>query len=295
MSGSSRLSALLKVNLTPCSPTFSALRHLGVIEAVMRVGLGLERVEGPDHVLGRDRAAVLEMCLGAQIVLHPAVIPGHLHAFGDEPVFRARLVIGGGHQRVEEQGEAGRLVALELVGVEGVEGADRGVAHAAALGRVGIDVSEILEIGAVFQIAEQREAVALCDTVIGGDGGGQSGDGGKHESGNQSAHGGVSSVSHGRQSSPQPRASLCWIDSVRPSTARYARAQDEVILFVSSITFLILSWRAQRACRRTHGGPAAETRSRGNAPPRQHDPGARRLSRRAAHAPARQAGGRRRR
>src|SRR6185312_11920596 len=60
------------------------------------------------------------------------------------------------------------------VGIEIVEGADRGVAHRAALGRVGIDVVEMAEIGAVFEVAEQRQGVALGDALggLGGLGGG---------------------------------------------------------------------------------------------------------------------------
>src|SRR5207247_11224732 len=80
-----------------------------------------------------------------------------------------RLVIGARHQAREGELHALRAVApededverieCEKVLIEGPGGSDLG--ERAALGRIGVDVVEMLEVGRMFEISERRYAVAL--------------------------------------------------------------------------------------------------------------------------------------
>ena len=136
------------------------LLDVAVIGAVHRLALLTQRVEGPDHVLRGYRRAVVETRLLAQRVQHRFAVRGQIGAFGDEAVFAAGLVLGRQHQRVEGLAHAGRRDALDDIRVEAVEGADRGEPHRAAFRRARVGVVEMLEVGTVFEIAEQRQTVA---------------------------------------------------------------------------------------------------------------------------------------
>ncbi len=87
----------------------------------------------------------------------------HLGALRDEPIDRIGLVLRARHQGVEHVLEPLGGVALQDEVVEAVErdlapGADHG--KAPALGGIGIDVVEVLEVGRILQLAECREPVA---------------------------------------------------------------------------------------------------------------------------------------
>ena len=142
------------------------LRLDHVLQRLMvdRVAFVLQRVEGEHHVVGGERRAVGELRLGPQIEGDRLAVVGDLGALGHQPVDRVRLVGRRHHQRVEQQLEPLRRVAFQNVVVEAVEGGDAAPAdqrERAALGRVGIGIGEMLEIGRVGEIAEGREAV-LC-------------------------------------------------------------------------------------------------------------------------------------
>ena len=106
-------------------------------------------------VIGRS---VVKARLLAQRVEHRKLVGSELDLFGDEAVLAARLVLGGHRQGVEDLPDPRRRHAFDDKGVEGIEGADRGEPHRPALRRVRVDVIEILEVGAVFEIAEQRHS-----------------------------------------------------------------------------------------------------------------------------------------
>ena len=134
------------------------LQHLG--EEGM--ALGLQRIEGEHHVLGGERAAVGEARLGAQIKRHRHAVIGHLGALGDEAIDRVGLVCRAGHQRIEQELEPLRRVALEDVVVEAVEGGDAAPAHereGAALRRIGVGIGEMGEVGGVGEIAKGGQPV----------------------------------------------------------------------------------------------------------------------------------------
>lgn len=119
---------------------------------------GLKR---EDHVLRRHRLAVVPARLLAQPVFDPGEIVGIGSRLGQQSVKGGDLVQRTDGQGFVDQPDRGCEGALHARygQIEVVEGADRNLAHHAALGRVGIDVVEALEIGGVFDVAEQRQAV----------------------------------------------------------------------------------------------------------------------------------------
>ncbi len=122
------------------------------------------RVLKREHdVVGGERRAVGELCLGPQLEDDRHAVGRHLGAAGDEPVDGVRLVERARHQAVEQVLEPLRRVALEDEVVEAVEGrAPGGADHrqAAAFRGVGIDVVEVLEVGRILQLAERRKPMA---------------------------------------------------------------------------------------------------------------------------------------
>ena len=153
----------MKVNLTRCGS--SASTDGDVLERDLVGGLALlqEHLPGEDDVVGGDRDAVGEFRLGPQVEDHPAAVLGVFQALGDQAVGGVGLVGRAGEQAVVEQAEALRRLALQDEGVEAVEGlaaAGAAEAHGAALGGVGIDEVEVLEVGRILEIAEARDAVA---------------------------------------------------------------------------------------------------------------------------------------
>jgi hypothetical protein len=82
--------------------------------------------------------------------------------FRQQPIFRGDFVLRARHQRFVDQVGSRRDRAFDACDcdVEIIERADRDHARHAALRRIGIDVVEALEIGRVFDVAEQRQRVA---------------------------------------------------------------------------------------------------------------------------------------
>ncbi len=137
---------------------FLSLGNVLVIERVLRV-VFLQRVETENHIFRRHRLAVMPARIAAQLVGCRGEIVRVGNRFGDLAVFGGRFVEASGHKLVIDQRDAGRLLALVGNEIQAVESADRGEARGAALGRVGIHVIEMLEVGAVFRLADQRGGV----------------------------------------------------------------------------------------------------------------------------------------
>ena len=86
------------------------------------------------------------------------------HFRGGEAVHGVGLVAAARHQRGEGQFHALRRVALEDVAVERIEGQKvlivlpvrPDLRKRAALRRIGIDVTEVMKVGRVAEIAERR-------------------------------------------------------------------------------------------------------------------------------------------
>ena len=98
-------------------------------------------------------------CLGPQEKADAAPVGCEYHAFGNEPVGRIRLVRRALEQALERQARARRAHPLQCEGAERAEGVDRGEVQQATLGRVGVDVVEVGEVGSVLEIPEEREPV----------------------------------------------------------------------------------------------------------------------------------------
>ena len=90
-----------------------------------------------------------------------------MHALSELAVFGEGLVLGFGTEAVVEQERAGGGDALEDKGVEVVVGADRGEADLAGLGRVGVDVVEVGEVGRVLGVAVESLGVGAVDHGVG--------------------------------------------------------------------------------------------------------------------------------
>ncbi len=102
----------------------------------------------------------MEARLFAQAVEHRELVRGEIDALGDERVFAAGLVLRGDRQGVEDLADPGGRDALDDKRVKRVVGADRRKLHRAALRGLRVDILEILEAGRVFQLTEERQAVA---------------------------------------------------------------------------------------------------------------------------------------
>ena len=123
----------------------------------------------------RERDAVVEAGLGPQQEAVGESIGRYPHSARHQPIHRVGLIVRrreegrGGHQGRKRRVDTERAVALEDEDVEGVEGEEVLVElprrpelrEQAAFRRVGIDVIEMLETGGIFEIAEDRHAVAF--------------------------------------------------------------------------------------------------------------------------------------
>jgi hypothetical protein len=135
------------------------LGDIAPIGAVHRVHFG-QQTEGEDHVVRRDRMPVVETRFRPQIEGGPGPVFRHFDALGHQSVLGEFLVGGRGHQRVIDQAGTRRGHAADSEGVQIVEGAERALGEAAALGGVGVDIVEMGEVRAVFRLAMHGEAVA---------------------------------------------------------------------------------------------------------------------------------------
>ena len=125
------------------------LRHVGVVVAVQGITFFQEDVEGEDHILGRDRGAVVEACLGVEDEAHVAVVGSLVDLLGYQAVLGEGLVQRVIGQAVVDRADGCRI-SLGDKGVEAVETADATLAQQAALGCIRIDVLEVFEVRRVL-------------------------------------------------------------------------------------------------------------------------------------------------
>ncbi len=177
------------------------LHHALVVDAVARMALALQRVEGPHDVVRRERTAVVEARLGPQVEDHPSAIHRHLDLLREQTVFGEGLVLALHRQRIEEPADAGCRDALEDEAVEAVEGAERALMHLAALGRVGVGVVEMGEAGRVFRVAMHGDGGADIDVRLRRRGGPEETreKREREDKGGRDSHDGLGLLMHGRE------------------------------------------------------------------------------------------------
>ena len=137
-----------------------------VVEARSRAA-GLLRVERKDHVFRGHRLAVVPARRRTQAVDRHR--RNHRDRRRVRPACRNSCPArrGPSHQRLIDPADAGRDRALQPGDhdVEAVIRAKFEQAGDAALGRIGIDVVEALEVGGILDVAEGGNAVAPCQPV----------------------------------------------------------------------------------------------------------------------------------
>jgi len=151
------------------------LHEIAHLHDDQRVAFFLQHVERKGNVLRGQLRAVVKSSLGAHREPVGSVVRRNLDRFRREPVERIGLVARTGHERRKDEVHALRALALEDVGVEGVEGEERLIVGAdrrdqgkrPALRRIDIHVLEMVEVGRIFQIAECRHAMGLGAAVVG--------------------------------------------------------------------------------------------------------------------------------
>ncbi len=121
------------------------------------MSLGFQDVERPDDVFHGDGFAVVPPGLRPQREYDPGTVFGHLHGFGDQPVLGERLIRARCQQGLDRGARAG--IALRYEAVEAVEVSLHTQAQQSALGRIGIDVVEMGEIGTVLGLAVHGDGV----------------------------------------------------------------------------------------------------------------------------------------
>ena len=117
--------------------------------ALLRAALGLQEVEGEEDIGGGDRRSVREP--GVRIEMKDEPVPRFigLEAFCYEAVEGERLVGRARHQGlidVADEALRGRQ-GLHVVGVQTVERAKIGEVEPPALGRLRVDVRQVVEVG----------------------------------------------------------------------------------------------------------------------------------------------------
>ncbi len=147
--------------------------HLGLGDAFLhRRGIGRQplfqqQVMTEQHVMRRHRGAVRKPRLGPHVEDHPILALGVFDALGQKAI-----ALGIGirrhiaqqafvHDRAQRAGPP-----LDGIGVHRIKGAEPRQGKLAALGRVGVHVIVVREVGAVFQIAEIGIPVALDDLLL---------------------------------------------------------------------------------------------------------------------------------
>ena len=158
--GSSRLPGPSKVKVISRSPVFSDLDDVPVIGGELRA-VFLRSVERENHVVRRDRTAVMPFRFARAADRGRGKIVRIAHRFGDEPIFARHFIERVREQRVVDQRDSAGEIAFDAGHdhVEAVEGADGDLPRRAALRGVGVDVIELLESWRIFQVAVERSAV----------------------------------------------------------------------------------------------------------------------------------------
>ena len=131
---------------------------IGIVLRAVRIDLD-QLLEGPDHVFGRHRFAVVPFGIRIHAEGHSAIIRGDLQRLGQMHVIGVILVQRGGHQRLVEEPDATCHFALGQDGIEGIEPAEIAQPHGATLGRVDIDIVEIGVVEPIFGLAFKGEGI----------------------------------------------------------------------------------------------------------------------------------------
>ena len=130
--------------------------------------VGLECLHGEDDVVDGHRLAVVMARGRAQAERRRAKVAWVAHCLGDEAVLGGHFIERRHEQCVRDhtgsRGDRAFEAGDDLVEV--VEGADRHQPHASALGRVRVDVIEMLEGSRIFEVAEQRQAMPPFETAL---------------------------------------------------------------------------------------------------------------------------------
>ena len=136
---------------------------VGVVLAVQRGAVLDQGVEREHHVVGAHRMAVMEARFGAQVEAHPAVVRGLFDLAGNQAVFGERFILALAHQGVVDNADVLGRHAFVDERVEAVEAAEAGLAEGAPLGRIRVDVVEVLEVGGVLGwLIVKGERVLRC-------------------------------------------------------------------------------------------------------------------------------------
>ena len=181
------------------------------------MSLRLENFEREHHVVRSDRAPVVKPGLRAEPVRRPGAVVGDLDPFREESVRGGCLVRRILRQRIEEESDLRRRIALDDEGVEAVVGrSDRCPAHRSSLGSVRIDVVVVQKVGRVPGCLADGNRMADDAPRLGGRGGGeectaeQGESGGRRGCGAGRARGAIGSVpGQVRTRRALPRACVC--------------------------------------------------------------------------------------
>ena len=176
------------------------LSHIGPVLPVVRPALGDQRVEGPEHILGGHRGAVMEARLGPQFEADRPAIGRGFDGVGDVAIGDLGLVGIGAQQGVVDLQRGTSGAAAHDMRAEAVEGADSADRHLAALGGRRVGIQKMREAERQLGRAEQRHGVAA-----GGCGGLRLCRGGQ-QAGQDRQHRGGQSHDHCSPRRPAPRA-----------------------------------------------------------------------------------------
>ncbi|MCY1450530.1 hypothetical protein D9M71_673450 [compost metagenome] len=115
---------------------------------------------------------------GAQVETHPAVVRRLFDLACDQTVLGERLIQALSHQCVVDQRDVIGRHTLVDERVETVEAAKASLAEGTALGRIRVDVVEVLEVGRIFRgLVVQRQGMLRGGQRLGTEAGQQQGAG----------------------------------------------------------------------------------------------------------------------
>ena len=86
----------------PAAVLHDRFGDVGIVGGIERQTALAQGFETPDHIVRRDRCAIVPARFGAQVESDPGVVLRKPHAVGQQSVGRGRLVIRGFQQGVVE-------------------------------------------------------------------------------------------------------------------------------------------------------------------------------------------------
>ena len=145
--------------------------HIGgdnvfVKQAVSRMAFLFKGIEGKGDIVGGDGGVIMKLRDRPEVEFHPLALIINCDGFCKQPVNRIRFVIGASHQlrKVEEAIAAlvaidQRRIAFQQEGIDGIEAIQVTQLDCSAFRGIGINILEMREIRAVFQISEDGQPV----------------------------------------------------------------------------------------------------------------------------------------